>query len=76
MPLSKSIEESLKELEQMDTVYIPPRMAAPILKVNPYSITLQARDDPSKLGFPVTVMGHRTRIHREAFIRFMRTGSA
>ena len=45
---------------------------APIIGVSAYSITLQARDDPSKLGFPVTVIGTRTMIPRYAFLGYCR----
>lgn len=65
---------SLDEIAKMNKPFITPAEAAPVLGVNPHSIRIQARDDPSKLGFPVVVMGHRTRIHREGFLRFMRTG--
>lgn len=67
---------SIDEIAKMNKLYITPAEAAPILGCNPHSIRIQARDDPSKLGFPVTVMGHRTRIHRKAFVRFVRNGSA
>ena len=45
---------------------------APILMTDPQSIRLQAKKDPKALGFPCIVVGTRTLIPREGFVRFCR----
>lgn len=42
-----------------------------ILGISPLSIRLQAREDASKLGFPVIVYGCQTRVPVRAFLRFL-----
>lgn len=58
-------------MKEKDPLY--PADVAKILGTSSYSITLQAREDPDKLGFPVRVMGTRTQIPRFAFICYCRT---
>lgn len=41
-----------------------------IIGVGPQNIRSQAQADPSKLGFPVIVIGTRVYIPREGFERF------
>ena len=41
-----------------------------LLRCDSQSINLQAKEDPSKLGFPVIVMGSRVRIPKAGFIKF------
>ena len=42
-----------------------------ILGISPLSIRLQAREDASKLGFPVIVYGCQVRVPVRAFLRFL-----
>jgi hypothetical protein len=42
-----------------------------IVGCDKYSIVLQAKNDPSRLGFPVVVVGTRVRIPRRAFLKFI-----
>jgi hypothetical protein len=62
---------TLDELRKCHDGFLTPKQVAPLIGCDPYSINLQARKDPAKLGFPVTVMGCRVRIPRLAFIRFV-----
>lgn len=63
---------TLHEIENCGKDFLNPADIAPFLGCDPYSITLQAREDPRLLGFPVTVMGTRTRIPREGFVNWCR----
>lgn len=63
---------SLDEIERCGKNFLSPEDVAPFLECNPYSINLQAKDDPTLLGFPVIVMGSRVKIPREGFVRFCR----
>lgn len=63
---------TLNDLESMNKNMLTPKEASEFLHCNPYFITQQARKDPKVLGFPVVIIGSRTRIPREAFIRFMK----
>ena len=62
---------TLEELKAMEREFITPAIAGSILGCNPYSITLQARHAPALLGFPVCVIGTRTKIPRRAFVQFL-----
>ena len=69
----------LKEVEASGKDLLTPADIAPIFEADPQSIRIQARKDPSVLGFPVIVMGSRTYIPREGFLRYCRglcTGAA
>lgn len=62
---------TLDEIKASDKVMLVPTDIAPVIGCNPYNITLQARQDPDKLGFNVCVVGTRTLIPREPFIQFI-----
>lgn len=62
---------TLEEIQAMDREMLTPGMIAGVMGCNPYYITVQARKDPSKLGFPVSLHGNRTLIPRRAFLKFM-----
>ena len=62
---------TLDDLRQMDTEVLTPAVVGKVLHCDPYAISLQARDCPAALGFPVIRTGTRTRIPRLAFIRFL-----
>lgn len=49
---------------------LTPKDVAGFLGCDPYSINLQAQRDPTKLGFPVVVIGTRVKIPAAAFVRF------
>ena len=63
---------TLSELEALDQEFLIPAQVAGVLGCSPYTINVQAQQDPSKLGFPVCVMRSRVKILRIAFIRWMR----
>lgn len=65
---------TLEQLKEMDRETITPATAAGLLGCDPHSIRVAAHTEPESLGFPVVVMGTRTRIPRRAFIRFMESG--
>lgn len=69
------MEVTLDSIKVMDKEMLSPTMVAKIIGCNPYYITLQARKDPTLLGFPVHVHGSRTQIPRRAFIKFMEGGN-
>lgn len=62
---------ALDALRRMETPTITPAQAATVLGCNPHWIRLMARRYPEKLGFPVTVLGSRTKIPRVPFIRYI-----
>lgn len=63
---------TMADIEAIPKDFLIPTDVAPFLRVAPYSINCQAQADPSKLGFPVIVMGTRVRIPKEGFIKFCR----
>lgn len=65
---------TLEDIEKMDKSVLVAADVAPLLACDPHSIRVQARTNPSKLGFPVNVQGSRVRIPKEGFVRFMRLG--
>ncbi len=62
---------TLQEIEALSEETLTPEQVAPLLKFNPQSIRIQAREDPTGLGFPVIRAGTRVRIPRRAFLAFM-----
>ena len=62
---------TLAEIKVSSAVWLTPADIAPVLECDPQTIRLQAQDDPAKLGFPVTVLGSRVKIHRKGFLRFL-----
>lgn len=62
---------TLNDLKVMDDVFITAEDAAKIMKVNPHSIRVQAKEDPRMLGFPCSVVGTRVKIPRIPFIKFL-----
>lgn len=62
---------TLAELKELDRDVITPAQAAGILKCDPHYIRVAARQCPEQLGFPVTILGSRTKIPRIPFIRYI-----
>ncbi len=52
--------------------YFTAEEIAPQLGVHPQSLRMQARLDPSKLGFPITVIGKAVRIPKQGFINWIK----
>lgn len=67
---------TLQEIRESGKEFLTPEEAAEIIGCKPYAINVQAREDQSKLGFPVCVLGSRVRIPRRAFLRWIDGGTA
>lgn len=65
---------TLDDIRRMDRAVITPAIAAQVLGCDPAYIRVAARDAPEQLGFPVVRIGSRTKIPREAFVRYMEGG--
>lgn len=63
--------DTLQALRDSEAVMLKPSDVAPVLGCKPYSLTLQARDDPAALGFPVCVVGRRVLIPRVPFLAWI-----
>ena len=66
--------QTIDEVVAVKKEYLTPRQASGILKCLPYAINIQAKEDPSKLGFPVIIMKSRVRIPKQPFIKFLTGG--
>lgn len=65
---------TLDEIKSSDKVLLTPADIAEALGVDAQGIRIMAREQPERLGFPVTVVGrggHGIRIPRVPFLRFM-----
>ena len=62
---------NLQEMEITTKIWLTPADVAPILHCNPQCIRVQAQRDPSKLGYPVIVIGSRVRIPRIPFLKYL-----
>jgi len=62
---------TLDEIRASTAAFLRPVDVAPVIRCDPQYIRDVARQNPDKLGFPVTVMGTRTRIPRLAFLAFL-----
>lgn len=65
---------TINDLEAMADEVLTPSQVAPLLRMNPDTLRLAAREFPEQLGFPVIVIGSRVKIPRRAFIRFLSEG--
>ena len=61
---------TLAEIRQSDAAMLTASDVAEVLESDPQDIRQQAKEDPSKLGFPVVVIGSRVKIPRRAFLAF------
>lgn len=59
---------TLKEIEAIKSDMLIPRDVYGYLGVSQYRINCQAQKAPEKLGFPVTILGTRVLIPKDAFI--------
>lgn len=62
---------TVSELKALTQDTITPAVAARVLGCDPQWIRITARENRESLGFPVVVLGHRVKIPRVAFIKFM-----
>lgn len=65
---------TLEEIKSSDAVCLTPADVAPVLGCNPNWIRKAAHDKPELIGFPVIVIGTRTRIPRKPFLQFLGEG--
>ena len=61
---------TIEEIRQSDKLLLTPADIAPVLGCDPQLIRVQAHTAPERLGFPVVVVGTRTKIPRIPFIEF------
>lgn len=61
---------TIAEIKQSPSMWLTAAQIAEVLESDPADIRLQAKEDPSKLGFPVVVIGSRVKIPRRAFLAF------
>lgn len=62
---------TLEDLRYMNCEVLTPEIVAKIIKCDPHWIRITARNNPSRLGFPVILIGNRVKIPRLAFIQRM-----
>ena len=62
---------TIQEIQKSDRPFLLPVDVAEVLGCDPQCIRILARTDRNSLGFPVCVVGHRTKIPRIPFLRFM-----
>lgn len=62
---------TIHEMQQSQAAYLLPADVAGVLGCDPQCIRIMARSDRESLGFPVIVMGRRTKIPRVPFLRFL-----
>lgn len=62
---------TVEEIRQSDKIFLKPTDIAKILECNPQFIREAARENPEQLGFPVTVVGTRTKIPRKSFLAYI-----
>lgn len=62
---------SLDDLKRIDREYLTPAQVAGVLGCDAQDVRVAARECPERLGFPVCVIGSRTKVPRRAFIAWM-----
>lgn len=62
---------TLQEIRASDKVMLGPAEVCEVLGCKAYSINVQAKEDPKRLGFPVSIIGTRVRIPRVAFLKWL-----
>lgn len=70
--MPKVTRYTIAEIEAMDRDFLTPTIVGGCLGWDPYSINLQVKADPSRLGFPTIMHGSRVLIPKEGFLRFCR----
>ena len=70
------IELTFQEIKDSTAEFLTPEEIAETIGCKPYSINVQANADPSKLGFPVSIIGTRVRIPRLGFLHWVQFGNS
>lgn len=63
---------TLQDVEAIKREFLTPSQVSKVLGCDQYLISWTAQRHPERLGFPVIVIGNRTKIPKAAFLRFMR----
>lgn len=61
---------TLEEILASKKQFLTPSDIAPVLRCDAQCIRRQAQQDPTKLGFPIVIMGSRIRIPRIPFLKY------
>lgn len=67
---------TMQEIRESEKDFLFPEDVSEVIGCKPYSINVQAKEDPSKLGFPILMLGTRVRIPRLGFLYWMTYGNA
>ena len=59
---------TIQEIRASDKPFLTPADVAEAMGADPQAIRVTARENPWRLGFPVSVIGTRTKIPRKAFL--------
>ena len=62
---------TIEDIRKSKSAFLTPNDVAEVLGCAPQGIRDAARKNPQALGFPVTVIGNRTRIPRIPFLEFV-----
>ncbi len=65
---------TIDDIEKIEKNFLTPSDVAPLLKVKPYSINLQANEDINGLDFPASLIGTRVHIPKDGFIYWYKYG--
>ena len=63
-------KEKVRQIEMSEKDPLYPADVASIIGCSPYTITVQARNNPNGFGFPIRVIGTRTQIPRHSFLKY------
>ena len=59
---------TIQEIRTSDKPFLTPAEVAEAMNADPQAIRVTARENPWRLGFPVAVIGTRTKIPRQAWL--------
>ena len=62
---------TLEQIKASDKTVLTPGDVAEVLHADAHDIRIAARQNPAGLGFPVVIIGTRTKIPRIQFLRFL-----
>ena len=62
---------TLDDIRKIEREFLTPAQVAEVLGCDPQGIRVWARQRPEGLGFPVCIVGSRTKIPRRAFVAWM-----
>lgn len=62
---------NLQEMQDSTKIWLTPADVSDVLKCDPQCIRVQAQQDPTKLGYPVIIIGTRVRIPRVPFLKYI-----